>query len=46
MRKLRLKNEVGSLTGLFFDNGSGFELKLVSSSFFEATDDAGDGADG
>ena len=35
MRKLRPKNEVGSLWGLFFDNGFGSELKFVSLPFLK-----------
>ena len=45
MRKLRPKNKEASLTGLFFDNGSGSELKLVTSSL-KQQDDVGDGANG
>ena len=44
MRKLRRKNKVGSLTGLFFDNGPESELKLVSSSSSKQQNDARAGA--
>ena len=46
MRKLQPKNEVGSLSGLFFDNGFGSELKFVSLPSLKQQDDAGDGVDG